>query len=166
MKLEDGEWCVTELTNPNGYERIDLEDPETIAEMVHSPVHESEEAALGNLRMLVTALISYNAGFPNVGYPDKLDALGESLATGEPDSDHAQFIDMELARTHIKTGYQFEYQKTSHDSYQISARLLEFGKTGSRNFFVDESGVIRFTLEDREATASDPIVGEDFRRAF
>lgn len=39
--------------------------------------------------------------------------------------------------------------------YTLLARPVQFGKTGRQNFFTDETEVIRFTLQDRAATASD-----------
>ena len=41
-------------------------------------------------------------------------------------------------------------------SFTMSARPLEYGKGGRRSFFLDESGEIRSTVEDRAATAEDP----------
>ena len=41
-------------------------------------------------------------------------------------------------------------------SYTAAARPAHYGKTGRRSFFVDQTKVIRFTSEDRAATAEDP----------
>lgn len=118
-------------------------------------MHANERSAIANLSNLVTALVSYSAGFSEM--PDRIDMLG-GPAEGEPTADHAGLIEQELASTHVQSGYKFEYQRTSVDSYQITARPLEFGKSGSRNFFADESGVIRVTDEDRPATVNDPML--------
>jgi hypothetical protein len=40
----------------------------------------------------------------------------------------------------------------------LTARPAVFGKTGRRSFFVDQTRVIRFTSENRLATASDPEI--------
>lgn len=156
MKLEDGAWRVREFRDPSGYGGVDLEDPETIAELVQAPMRMNEGSAIGSLRELATALVSYSAGFSEM--PDSMDALG-GPAEAESSKDHALLIDSQLASTHVQSGYRFEYQKTSIDSYRITARPLDFGKSGRRNFFVDESGVIRFTEEDREATTNDDVLG-------
>ena len=156
MKLEQGEWRVTELTDPSGYGKINLEDPETIAEIAQAPLHANEQSAIAALRTLATALVSYNAEYSEM--PDKIEALGGHAADPEPDAAHAQLIDPELATMHVRSGYEIQYQRTSVDSYQITARPLDFGKSGSRNFFVDESGVIRFTDEDRQARANDSML--------
>ena len=156
MKMEDGEWRVREFRDPSVYGSIDLEDPETIAELVQAPRQMNERAAIASLRELTTDLFSYSAAFSEM--PDSMDALG-GPAEAESTKDHAVLIDSELASTHVQSGYRFEYRKTSIDSYQITARPLDFGKSGSRNFFVDESGAIRFTAEDRQATANDDVLG-------
>src|SRR6185437_10826154 len=38
---------------------------------------------------------------------------------------------------------------------QITASPVEFGRSGRRNFFIDESAIIRVTSEDRPATERD-----------
>jgi hypothetical protein len=87
--------------------------------------------------------------------PQRLEMLG-STPSGENSSAHAGFVDPELASTHVSAGYRFSYEKTSIDSYTITAIPVEFGKSGAGNFFADESGIVRFTTEDRPATANDP----------
>jgi hypothetical protein len=154
MKLEHGEWRVTELPDPNGYDRIDLENPETIDEIVHAAIHANEQSAIANLVSLVWALVSYSAGHSEM--PGKIDVLGSPDA--DPSRERAMLIDPELASTHAQSGYKFNYQRTSIDSFQITAIPLDFGKSGGKNFFVDESRVIRFTTEDRPATANDPAL--------
>ena len=42
------------------------------------------------------------------------------------------------------------------ESYTGTARPVNYGKTGGRSFFVDQTKVIRFTSENRAATSSDP----------
>jgi hypothetical protein len=153
MRLEDGDWRITELSDPNGFSRIHLDDPELIAQLAHRAQYESEIAVIGGLREIVTALVSYSAGF--MEFPQRLEMLG-GAPDGAPTTEHAGLLDPELASTQVRSGYRFSYERTSIDSYTITARPLEFGKSGTRNFFADESGVIRFTTEDRAATVNDP----------
>lgn len=51
-------------------------------------------------------------------------------------------------------GYNFEY-RANGSKYVVIARPNKFGNTGRRSFFADESGVIRFTTEDRAPTLED-----------
>ena len=43
-------------------------------------------------------------------------------------------------------------------SYVATARPVRYGKTGRRSFFVDQTRIIRWTAENRAATASDPEI--------
>lgn len=57
-----------------------------------------------------------------------------------------------------KLGYRFE-QRVAGDRYTVSATPKEYGKSGLRSFFMDESGVIRVALRGGEpATANDPPI--------
>jgi len=152
MRWEEGQWRVTEFTSPNG-EKINLEDPETIAEIAPTPLQANEQTALATLGALVMALVRYAGRYSEI--PDKIEQLGIS-ADSEPSKDHAFLIDSELATGHIESGYRFEYQKNSAQSFQVVVSPLEFGKTGNRNFLIDDSLVLRFTDENRQATAGDP----------
>lgn len=157
MHFEDGEWRVTEFSDPNGSQRIHLDDPELIAQLVHQSQYQNEMVAISELRTVVTAIVSNSATYMEV--PQRLERLGGG-SDGEFSNEHAGLLDPELASTHLRSGYRFAYEKTSIDTYTITASPLEFGKTGTRNFFADESGVLRFTTEDRQATANDPPVEE------
>ena len=42
--------------------------------------------------------------------------------------------------------------------FTVTARPQKYGKYGTRSFFADESGVIRFTAEDRAPTVEDPAL--------
>jgi len=128
MKMEDGEWRVREFRDPSIYGNIGLQDPETIAELVQAPRQMNERSALESLRELTTALVSYSAEFSEM--PDSADALG-GPAEAESTKDHAVLIDPQLASAHVQSGYRFEYQKTSIDSYQITARPWTLGKAAA-----------------------------------
>lgn len=162
MRLEDGEWRITsELMNPDGWGRLDLEDPELIAQLVHETQHQNEMEAIGILRTINTAIVSYSATFGEV--PQRLEMLGGGGPEGETTSEHAGLMLLTFASADESSGYKFQYERTSIDSYCMTATSLEFGKSGTRNFFTDESTVIRFTIEDRPAIANDPSLQEGRR---
>jgi len=152
MKLEQGEWRVTELTDPNGYGKINLEDAETIAQIAPTSQQKNEHTAVAALHALLRAVFVYNARYSQL--PEKIEVLGGGKDRN-PGAEEAFIADAEFATEHVAAGYRFAYHRTSADSFQISATPLQFGKTGGRNFLVDESGMIRFTDEDREATVND-----------
>jgi len=56
-----------------------------------------------------------------------------------------------------KDGYTFTVSTgTGNATYTIDARPITYDETGTRSFFADETGVIRYTTEDRPATSEDP----------
>lgn len=69
---------------------------------------------------------------------------------------------------HVVGGYSFDYRGEPSDktvqgcrvakNYVATARPVVFGKTGRRSFFVDQTGIIRCTSENRAETASDPPI--------
>jgi ankyrin repeat protein len=116
----------------------------------------NEVVAIGRLRNLVTAAtVGFRRTHPKLAYPRSLAELGPS---------GAELIGGELAAG-LTGGYRFIYRPGRSDSqgrietFTIVARPVEYGHTGQRNFFTDESGVIRWTHEDREATAQDRPIG-------
>lgn len=161
MRLEDGEWRITELSDPTGFQRIHLDDPELIAEIVHEVQYQNETAAIGGMREIIDGIASYSEQFREV--PQRLEMLGGD-PNGETTSEHAGLIDPQLASAHEHSGYRFSYERTSIDSYTITATPLEFGKSGTRDFFADQSAVIRVTTEDRTATVNDPPLRSRWNR--
>lgn len=116
-----------------------------------------EVSPVGSLRQYVTACISYSNTHPERGFPANLSVLG-------PADDG--LLDTVLAppggvNTATKSGYKFTYTPGQPDrqgritGFTSSARPVKYEKTGKRSFFADETGVIRFTTEDRAATAHD-----------
>lgn len=118
----------------------------------------NEASAVGSLRQYLNGCIGYSNDHPERGYPPNLSVLG-------PEGDG--YLDAVLAppggvTTASRYGqYNFSYAPGKPDrhglisSFTISARPVKYGKTGRRSFFVDETGFIRFTSEDRAATAHD-----------
>ncbi len=112
----------------------------------------NESAAVGSLRALATAQVSFSEEHPAKGFAISLADLGPTLGTSD--------IDSALANG-TKSGYTFALTPGTPDRkghitrFAISARPQVFEKTGYRSFFTDESGVIRYTSENRPATASD-----------
>jgi hypothetical protein len=156
MKLQEGEWRLSEIA---GGEGANFEDPKFLASLDAAPVNANESSAVGGLRTLNTSIISYETSFPDHGAPSALSELG---STGpdqrDPTTEHAMLVDQSLSCNQsicAKSGYGYQYRRVSKESYVITARPLRFGDTGTRSFFTDESGVIRATSEDREATVKD-----------
>jgi len=136
-------------------------DPGIFGPRVHS-----EANCVGSLRTIRVAADEYNSAF-KVGYPASLAILG---GMGVPTCTSAGLIDMVLA-SGKKSGYQFSFipfRRTDKvpapgcppgfEAYVVVARPIEFGKSGNYSFYLDDSGTIRFTKEDRPATLGDPAL--------
>jgi hypothetical protein len=147
MSVEEGVWRITEIRGPYG-QKVIL-DKEFAERFVHARLNSNESSAAGNIRTLNTSLVTYASTYPDIGFATSLGALGGE--GGSPN--HAGLIDAVLASGE-KSGYRFSLRGESNE-YEIVARPIRFGETGTKSFFTDQSGVIRFTEENRAATASD-----------
>jgi hypothetical protein len=117
-----------------------------------SQAEADERAAVGSVRTLNTALAMYNAAEPAKGYAASLKQLGP---------EGKEYITETLA-SGTKSGYTFEYKPqltpagTPITHYTLVARPVKLLAPGEKSFFTDESGLIRFTKEDRAAKVTDP----------
>jgi hypothetical protein len=116
----------------------------TIPNLVRSRMAANEASAVGTLRALNTASVSYSALYG--GYAQSL----ENLGPGDPaTADRAGLIDNGIAVGHPRFGYIFTYSPGAPGSdgkvsgYSIEGSPVTPGTTGRKYFFTDESGVIR-----------------------
>jgi hypothetical protein len=113
-----------------------------------------EASAVGSLRTINVAQVEYARTHPDRGFASSLAELG-------PGSDNP-LIDSVLA-SGKKSSYIFTLTAAPQDShgrtvrYGITGRPQHYGKT-KHSFFIDESGVLRFTTENRAATSKDPVL--------
>ncbi|MDP2923390.1 MAG: type II secretion system protein [Candidatus Omnitrophota bacterium] len=111
-------------------------------------INSNEIAAVSNLNTLGKAAQQYcmQNGYK---YPQNLTDL--TLPTSNP-----PYISQELASGSL-SGYLFAYTYVDDDNFYVKANPKSVGKTGVRYFYLDETGVIRYNLE-QEAGANDPPV--------
>lgn len=109
----------------------------------------NESSAVGSLRTINTAQISYASTFLKVGSALTLTALGGAKCS-PPDETSACLIDAQLASGQ-KSGYRFELRNRIHsqigmegDKYQIVAYPMVRNQTGVRAFCSDETAIIKF----------------------
>ena len=128
-----------------------------IPNLVRSRMSANEASAVGSLRTLNTACITYSTIYG--GYPGAL----SNLAPGNPaTSTSADLIDSVLA-SGVKTGYSFVYSAGATDAagnvltYTITGEPISVGSTGQRYFFTDQSGVIRANPNGVADATSTPI---------
>lgn len=120
------------------------------------------------LRAMGKAVTAY-AESGRCGYPHSLAAL-------PPPPAGANAYEAELAEkfkegsSFLKTDYRFEYRPGPRakdpapgcvpgaESWVMSARPLIWDVSGRTSFYMDSSGAIRYTSEDRPATVTDPTL--------
>jgi type IV pilus assembly protein PilA len=128
-----------------------------IPNLLRAKISANESSAVGSIRNIITGETSFNASYPQVGFPATLDLLGPgsgnlACPTGGPDpSVGACLLDSALAgsATSTKSGYTFEAQGYNPDtngantSFTASASPANFNKTGVREFCAGDDGVMR-----------------------
>jgi type IV pilus assembly protein PilA len=131
-----------------------------IPNLLRARIAANEASAVGSVRTLVTAQISYNTSFPTVGFATPIGSLGGSSCTGgtAPTSTSACLIDPVLA-TGTKSGYTFGTTATAAGSsailstFQIWANPLTMNTTGVRTFCAVTDGVVRYVSTSQDSCA-------------
>ena len=125
-----------------------------IPNLLRSRIAANEASAVGSLRTLNTAEITYNTSYPTAGFACTLGAMGPPSGTAAATSSAAGLIDSTLAGGN-KSGYTFTVacvgSGTPAVNYQTTAAPASPGVTGQRYFCSDASGVIKY---DATSTAN------------
>jgi prepilin-type N-terminal cleavage/methylation domain-containing protein len=114
-----------------------------IPNLLRSRMAANEASAVGSLRTLNTAEITYNTTYSTVGFTCTLANLG-GAGSGAASSTAAGLIDANLVAG-TKSGYTFalhDCSGTPVSQYESSATPVNVGVTGQRSFCSDVSGVI------------------------
>lgn len=132
-----------------------------IPNLLRSRVAANESSAVGSIRTINVAEVTYATIYPKVGFSSSLEALGGASPCTES-STSACLIDSVLA-SGLKSGYGFTYQAEDMDgdqvmeAYTVQAVPINPGNTGNRSFCSDESGVIRYTTSEPCTRESPPV---------
>ncbi len=108
-----------------------------------------EQAGIFAVRNIITSQITYSATIGQGSYAPSLKALqdarliGDRLGSGTTDG-----------YRFLMTAGPIDEQGTI-TTFSVVASPVEYGVTGWANFYSDESGVIRYTVEDRPAWVKD-----------
>ncbi len=132
-----------------------------IPNLLRSKMAANEASAVGSLRSLNTACVTYSTtygAYPSTGL--------SQLGPGSPaTSTNADLIDSVLA-SGTKSGYTFVYATpgttpngTAGTTYDINATPVTVGTTGQRAFYTNQTGVIRANSAGTKALISDPPIG-------
>lgn len=116
-----------------------------IPNLLRARLNSNESAAISALKTIATGAISFRS--VNAAYPTNLAALAGATPP---------YIDTALGAG-ARGGYDFVLTGTA-TTFTATARPQVFQTTGVRSFFVDESGVIRWTNADAAATAGSTVL--------
>ncbi|MGB7437001.1 MAG: hypothetical protein WBR26_19645 [Candidatus Acidiferrum sp.] len=135
---ENNQWKLLSL----GLLLLDL--PTLAEEWDRAEIQTNEKAAIAAVKELATAIEKYRVTFTRL--PQTLAELGPAKA-GAAKNERAGLVDADLAAGH-KDGYSFRYVIVGANDvgapalYELAAIPTEYGRTGTRSFFRDSSGVL------------------------
>ena len=121
-----------------------------IPNLIRARMSANESSAVGSLRSINTAEISYNAAYPALGFTVTLANLGGPAGACTPSTTSGCFIDS-LLTTGTKRGYTFVTATgscaagTPQNCYSIIANPNTPNQTGVRSFCSYEDAVIRYS---------------------
>ena len=115
-----------------------------VPNLLQSKAAANEASAISAIRNVVTSHITYSATLGAGSYAADLDVLQS-----------AKLIDTVLG-SGTKDGYLFTSSGGSL-AFTINAAPLSPGSTGTRYFFSDESGVIRYSTSAAANNSSNPL---------
>ena len=133
-----------------------------IPNMFRARINANETSAIGSLRTINTAELTYLTTYPKVGYSFDLPSLGGSNCAAAPVSTAACIIDNTLANatsaTASKTGFYFTYAPDANLGYIAHGDPAYWNQSGTKRFYTDSTGIIRFNATNQTAVATDPAI--------
>jgi type IV pilus assembly protein PilA len=144
-----------------------------IPNLLRARMAANESSAVGSIRTINTAEVSYLSAYPTVGFASDLSELGPTSAGGcaTPTSATACLIDYTLSvataanATNSKSGYYFAVDSPDGTTYTVGGSAVKFNQTGVRSFCSIEDGVIRYKIpsaQDPPAPDSATCTGATF----
>ena len=130
-----------------------------IPNLLRSRMAANEASAVGSLRTIDTAEMTYSVTYPNIGYAD-LPSLGGAAPCTTATSAGACLIDDVLSTVGTKSGYAFTINNLTGApvivTYTSTALPSVVGQSGQRAFCSDQSGVIRYNATGTACDPADP----------
>jgi len=135
-----------------------------IPNLLRAKISANEASAVGTMRTIVTAQVTYSVTYPRKGFARELTALGGGPSgTSETSPAHAGLIDWTrgdascpASTSCTKSGYRFSMvsrcKLNKCDEFTAVATPLS-NNTGVRSFCATSDGVIRFSFATPSATA-------------
>jgi type IV pilus assembly protein PilA len=132
-----------------------------IPNLLRSRMAANEASAVGSLRTINTAEVTYSTTYPTIGFAT-LAALGGAAPCTTATSTSACLIDSTLSNTAVKSGYNFAVANLTGApvivTYDATAVPTVVGQSGQRGFFTDQSGVIRYDPTGAAPTNASPAL--------
>ncbi len=135
-----------------------------IPNLMRSKMAANEASAVGSLRTINSAQVTYASTYPATGYAASLGALGPGTVVGNTsaNSSNAVLLDSVLgctAQPCSKSGYSFNLVATGTPPayYNSTAVPITPNQTGTRRFYSDATGVIRYNTSATATSTDSPI---------
>jgi type IV pilus assembly protein PilA len=132
-----------------------------IPNLLRSRMAANEASAVGSLRTINTAEVTYSTTYPSIGFAN-LASLGGAAPCTTATSTGACLIDDVLSTTATKSGYGFTINNLTGApvvvTYTSVALPKVVGQSGQRAFCSDQSGVIRNNAGGTACANTDPAL--------
>jgi prepilin-type N-terminal cleavage/methylation domain-containing protein len=135
-----------------------------IPTLLRSRIAANESSAVGSLRLINAAQVTYASTYPTSGYAPSISNLGPGSVPGNTNanSTNAVLLDSVLGcpvQPCTKSGYSFQLSATGGPpTYYASTGVPTTpGQTGQRRFYSDATGVIRYNQTATATSTDSPI---------
>jgi prepilin-type N-terminal cleavage/methylation domain-containing protein len=145
-----------------------------IPNLLRSRIAANEASAVGSLRTINTAEVTYASTYPALGFAPSLAILGPGANCGNSTATTANAVLLDCvlganspggataANANTKSGFLFYITGGAAvgnvvNSYQSNADPVTVGQTGQRHFYSDSSGVIRYNTSNSATSSDNPI---------
>ncbi|MBV8207494.1 MAG: prepilin-type N-terminal cleavage/methylation domain-containing protein [Acidobacteria bacterium] len=130
-----------------------------VPNLLRSRMAANEASAVGTLRTINTAQVTYMTTYPATGYTALAALGGASPCTPAPAS--ACIVDATVSTGGAKSGYTFTSTPGSDvpaSTFGSNANPQTFGTTGMRNFYSNNGFIITYTTNGQTAGPSDSVL--------
>jgi type IV pilus assembly protein PilA len=131
-----------------------------IPNLLRSRIAANEASAVGSMRTINTAEVTYASTYPDKGFAGSLGVLGGSGTSSS--SANALLLDSVLGcgTNCVKSGYTFSVTASGTAPvafYSANANPVQYDQTGKRYFYTDASGVIRYNASTSATSADNSL---------
>ena len=131
-----------------------------IPNLLRSRMAANEASAVGSIRSINTAAVTYSSTYPAIGYPTTLAQLAPATGGAGASSSAADLVDSVLSGG-TKSGYQFKMAAlgsgTPQTGYSVNGDPVAPNTSGTRGFYSDQSGVIRYFSASGAKSSDSPL---------